>query len=74
MKWADAMKIWMAKADTGDMRKSSSAAYNCALGCFILGDYDLAERWLDYSDSVYRITYSSTLRNRLDALKAAAVL
>ena len=69
MDWAGAIKVWMEKADTGDIRKSSSAAYNCALGCYILGQTELAEKWLDYSDSLYKFTASSTLRNRIDAAK-----
>lgn len=69
MKWAEAMKIWMDKADTGNLQKGSAAAYNCALGCYILGQYGLAEKWLDYSDSLYRITSSTTLRNRISEAK-----
>lgn len=69
MDWAAAIRIWMEKADTGDVRKSSSAAYNCALGCYVLGEYGLAEKWLDYSDSLYRFSSSSTLRNRISALE-----
>lgn len=65
MNWKAALDIWMQKADTGNLQKSSCAAYNCALCCYLLGDSKTALKWLDYSDSLYLLSYSKTLRNMI---------
>lgn len=65
MNWKEALDIWMKKADTGNLQKSSCAAYNCALCCYLLGDSETALKWLDYSDSVFLLSYSKTLRKMI---------
>ena len=52
-KWEEAMDIWMAEVKSSDVRKSAAAAYNIALACDILGDYDIADKWLDYARDKY---------------------
>lgn len=65
MDWKNALSVWMRKADTGDIQKRSCAAYNCALACYMLEEYDLALQWLDLSDSVMKLSYSKSLRSRI---------
>lgn len=65
--WKEAMDIWIGLIDTNDMLKRSCAAYNIALSCYMLGDYDLALKWLDRSDKDNKIPVSDALRKRVEA-------
>lgn len=67
--WKDAMDIWLELSDTNDRLKRSCAAYNLALASYMLGDYDLATRWLDRSDKDNKLPMSDTLRKRIDGRK-----
>ena len=67
--WKSAMDIWLGLLDTNDVLKSSSAAYNLALASYMLGDYDLASRWLDKSDKDSKLPMSDSLRKRIDGRK-----
>lgn len=64
--WKEAMDIWLGLLDTNDRLKRSCAAYNLALASYMLGDYDLASRWLDRSDKDNRLPMSDSLRKRID--------
>lgn len=68
-KWKDAMDIWIGLLDTRDMLKRSCAEYNIAVACYMLGDYDLAEKWLDRSDSDNKLPLSDAMRKRIDSRK-----
>lgn len=48
-RWEDAIEIWMKLADSGNASRSAYAAYNVAVGCEVLGNTELAKKWLDYS-------------------------
>lgn len=63
--WKGAMDIWFSLLDSKDILKRSCAAYNIALSCYMLGDYKLADEWLDLSDSESELPMSSTLRKRI---------
>lgn len=65
MKWREAMKSWMSLAGTNNVRRRSCACYNMAVGCFMLGEKDLALKWLDQSDKDYKLSASDYLRNRI---------
>lgn len=65
--WKEAMDIWIGLLDTNDLLKRSCAAYNIALSCYMLGDYDLALKWLDRSDKDNKIPVSDALRKRIEA-------
>lgn len=67
--WKQAMDIWLALLDTNDPLKRSSAEYNIAVACYMLGDYILASEWLDLSDKDNRLPLSDGLRKRIDARK-----
>jgi hypothetical protein len=67
--WKGAMDIWFELLDSKDVLKRSSAAYNIALSCYMLGDYKLAEEWLDLSDKDSELPLSSALRTRIQERK-----
>lgn len=67
--WKGAMDIWFELLDSKDVLKRSSAAYNIALSCYMLGDYKLAEEWLDLSDKDSDLPLSSALRTRIQERK-----
>lgn len=66
MKWAEAIDIWMQFATAKDAAKASCAKYNIALGCYILGEYDLAYAWLKSSDDTYPISLNKDLREKIE--------
>jgi hypothetical protein len=67
--WKGAMDIWFGLVNSKDILKRSSAAYNIALSCYMLGDYKLAEEWLDISDKESELPLSASLRKRIDSRK-----
>jgi hypothetical protein len=67
--WKGAMDIWFDLVNSKDILKRSSAAYNIALSCYMLGDYKLAEEWLDISDKESELPLSASLRKRIDSRK-----
>ena len=67
--WKGAMDIWFGLLDSKDVLKRASAAYNIALSCYMLGDYKLAEEWLDLSDKDSELPLSSSLRTRIEERK-----
>lgn len=68
--WKGAMDQWFTLLDTNDLMRRSCAEYNIAVACYMLGDYALAEQWLDRSDSDNRLpNMSDALRKRIDARK-----
>lgn len=65
--WKDAVDLWMKLYTKAlDVRhhaqRRSCAAYNIGLGCFMLGQNELALRWLDRSDSDQILSVTQTLR------------
>lgn len=69
LQWKEAIDIWIELLDTNDMMKRACAAYNMALATYMLGDYDLAEQWLDRSDADNKLPMSDALRKRLETRK-----
>ena len=66
-KWNEAMKVWISLLDTNNPMKRSCAEYNIATSCFLMGDNELALKWLNSSDEDYPISLSKTLRKRIQA-------
>lgn len=64
-KWNEAMKVWISLLDTNNPMKRSCAEYNIATACFLMGDNELALKWLNSSDEDYPISLSKTLRRRI---------
>lgn len=70
--WKGAMDVWFEFLDSGDALKRASAAYDIAVACYMLGDFDLASQWLDRSDAENKMpTLSDALRKRINERKAA---
>ena len=68
--WKGAMDQWFKLLDTNDLMRRACAEYNIALACYMLGDYALAEQWLDRSDADNKLpNMSDSLRKRIDARK-----
>jgi hypothetical protein len=71
MKWAEAIDIWMDLSKSNNATVSSCARYDVALGCFMMGEYDLALEWLDSSDALRPLSLNNGLRKRILAKKGA---
>jgi len=67
LKWKEAMEVWLTLTQTDNLTKRSSAAYNLALGCYMLGEYPIALEWLDSSDKDMPLSLSDGLRKRIKA-------
>ena len=67
--WKGAMDIWMELLSTNDLMKRACAEYNMAVGCYMLGDYQLATEWLDLSDKDNKLPISDAMRKRINARK-----
>ena len=65
--WKGAMDIWIGLLDTNDLLKRACAAFNMAVASYMLGDYDLANEWLDRSDADNKLPISDAMRKRIDA-------
>ncbi len=65
LKWTEAIDLWMDLARLDNPTQSSCARYNVALGCYMLGQYDLALEWLDSSDAVLPLSLNKGLRKRI---------
>lgn len=65
LKWDEAITKWMELAQLKDATQSSCARYDIALGCFMLGEYDLALEWLDSSDKTRPLSLNKGLRKRI---------
>ncbi|MBQ3883160.1 MAG: hypothetical protein IJL91_01220 [Bacteroidales bacterium] len=63
--WSAAMKLWMSTLNTKNPEKRSCAEFNIATACYMLGDLDLALKWLDQSDKDDKKPSSATLRKRI---------
>lgn len=68
--WKGAMDVWFGLLETNDSMKRACAEYNIAVACYMLGDIQLAEEWLDRSDEENHMpTLSDALRKRINANK-----
>lgn len=63
--WSKSIELWLAKVDRSSEVQSSCAAYDVAVGCYMLGQYELALKWLDYSDAKHPVSLSQGLRKRI---------
>ena len=65
-KWNAAMKKWLDLAEkSSDKEKKACAAYNLATVSYILGDIELAQKWLDMSDKLAQREFSHNLRIKI---------
>ena len=69
MKWKQAVDIWMKKVNDSSYTKRSCACYNTALAFYMMGDLNLATKWLDRDDQYGKPELSPGLRKRIEARK-----
>lgn len=67
--WKKAADLWMKKVNDGNATKCACACYNTALAFYMMGDQNLATKWLDRADTCAKLEYSPELRSRIDARK-----
>lgn len=66
--WKGAIDIWFTLLDSYDIMKRASAEYNIAVACFMMGDLELADKWLEKSKADNDMpTLTDALRKRIDA-------
>ena len=69
MNWKQAADIWMKKVNEGSYSKRACACYNTALAFYMMGDLNLATKWLDRADELGSPSLSPGLRKRIEARK-----
>lgn len=68
--WKGAMNIWFELLDTNDQLKRATAEYNIAVACYMLGDFALAEQWLEKSKADSDMpTLTDALSKRINSRK-----
>ncbi len=66
MQWKKAMDIWMKQSVKGSSSRRAAACYNVAVSCYMLGDMELARKWLDESEKLGHLDLASRLRKKID--------
>lgn len=66
-KWKEAIEVWLKLVDTKNTMRRSCAEYDIAQACYMLGENELALKWLDRSDEDYPVSLSQGLRKRINA-------
>ena len=69
MNWKAAADIWMKKVNENSYTKRACACYNTALAFYMMGDLNLATKWLDRADQLGVPSLSPGLRKRIEARK-----
>ena len=69
MNWKKAADIWMKKVNENSYTKRACACYNTALAFYMMGDLNLATKWLDRADQYGTPSLSPGLRKRIEARK-----
>lgn len=64
-RWQEAMRRWMMLAEKSSGEQRAHAEYDMAAACYILGDFELASKWLDLSDKDGKTELSDGLRKRI---------
>lgn len=67
--WKKAADIWMGLSGTGSNTKRACACYNTALAFYMMGDLNIATKWLDRADQYEALALSPGLRKRIEARK-----
>ena len=65
-KWGTAMQIWTDMVPGLRDAKLAMAAHNLATAAYILGDLNLAERWLEIAEKGDPLGYSASLRAKIN--------
>ena len=67
--WKKAADIWMGMMNLRNNEKRACASYNTAVAFYMLGDLNLATKWLDRADTLAELSLSPGLRKRIEARK-----
>ncbi|MCI1779320.1 MAG: DUF6340 family protein [Bacteroidales bacterium] len=68
--WDKAIEEWMPLTELKNNVKASFAAYNIAVGCQMLGKFDLGIKWVNISLQKYKFSESFALKQQLEKLKS----
>jgi len=60
-----AISVWEQFVKSSNKQKAACASYNIALGFYLLGDMQLATRWLDAAEGIENVTLAQGLRKRI---------
>lgn len=63
--WINAVNLWEKFLKLKDYQRRACASYNIAVAYYMLGDYELAGRWLDQADRMSKLDLSPGLRKRI---------
>jgi len=63
--WQKAINDWMTLLDAKDPERRSCAEYNIAGALYLLGDYDLAKKWIDLSLRESDVLKGLPLKNKI---------
>jgi len=63
--WVKAINLWEPFLKLKDYQKRACASYNIAVAYYMLGDYELALKWLDQADRMSALDLSPGLRKRI---------
>ncbi len=67
-KWNEAIEKWMKLSVSENPKKAAYAAFNIAVGCEMLEQFDLARKWVDVSLKKYRFQEAIDLKRHLEEL------
>lgn len=70
-RWHDAIDAWMELLDSKNMARRAAAEYDIAQAFFLLGDYEMAQKWLDQSNKECRLPLNAQLQRNIINKKAA---
>lgn len=68
-RWKEALEIWMKLSGGQNARMASYAAYDAAVACEMLGEYDLALEWLELSGQYYPCELISAERDCITRMR-----
>lgn len=73
-KWEEAIAQWMKLVETENPKKAAFAAYNIAIGCEMLEQFALAQKWVQYSLQQFQFREAEELRIHLAQIKRPVVV
>jgi DNA-binding transcriptional regulator GbsR (MarR family) len=67
--WAKAMDVWLQYVNDANSERAAVACFNMAVGCEMLGEFELALKWMDNvkrkNDNYYWEEYKKLLEKRI---------
>lgn len=69
-KWNEAIQAWMVLAESNNPKKAAFAAYNIAVGCEMMEQFDMALKWIDFSLKKFRFREAVELKLHITNMQA----